>query len=733
MRTPAMQVAVVVALLGGGTIPGAAFAQGRIHPGLDARLQRAGAAEQLTVVVRLREPGPHAGFTQRKGESRRAAVVQELRARSETGQAGIRDHLRREAAAGRVGRFEPLWIVNALSVSASPAAIRALAARADVESVSPDEIDVVPVGAPAEPNVAAVKAPALWSAGAYGQGTVVAVLDSGVDTSHPDLALRFRGGAGAWFDPYGQHATPYDRTGHGTWTAGVVVGGDAGGTSIGVAPQATFVAARIWNDAGSATATAIHRVFQWVLDPNGDGSGADAPDVVNGSWSYGSIGCNLEFQADLRALRAAGIVPVFAAGNFGPGSSTGASPANYPEALSVGAVDVGGAIAADSSRGPSACGGGTFPSVVAPGVNVVTTELFSLYTIVSGTSLAAPHVSGALALLLSAVPSASPAQAEAALLQTARDLGAAGPDDDFGRGMIDVEAALPVLTSAPPPPPVASPDAYTVPGGVASSIAAPGVLANDGSPSGAPLSALLASAPVHGAVALAANGGFTYTPAAGYAGTDAFSYVATDGTRQSAAATVTLTVEATAPTASGDSYAVAENGTLSVAAPGVLANDADPAGRALSALLVAAPANGTVTLQSNGAFTYVPRKNFYGADAFAYQASNGTTASATATVSITVTFVNQAPVAANDSASTRKGKSVTVNVLANDIDVDGTLVPSSVAIGSAPRNGTATRQANGTVVYAPKRTFTGTDSFTYTVQDDHGARSNAATVTVQVR
>jgi hypothetical protein len=192
-------------------------------------------------------------------------------------------------------------------------------------------------------------------------------------------------------------------------------------------------------------------------------------------------------------------------------------------------------------------------------------------------------------------------------------------------------------------------------------------------------------------------------------------------------------VATTAPTATGDSYSLAENTSLTVAAPGVLGNDSDPGGKALSAVLLGAPQNGTVVLQANGSFTYAPRANFYGADGFSYQATNGASASAPATVSLTVTFVNQPPVAVNDSATTTRGVAVNVAVLANDKDVDGSIVASTLAITTSPRNGSVAKKTDGTVTYAPKKTFRGTDSFTYRVNDDHGATSNAATVTVQVK
>ena len=241
--------------------------------------------------------------------------------------------------------------------------------------------------------------------------------------------------------------------GHGTWTMGVMVGGDAGGSSIGVAPDAKWIAVKIFNDQGVANAVGIHLGFQWLLDPDGDPGTLDAPNVVNNSWTLSSPGCNLEFQLDLQNLRAAGILPVFAAGNSGPSAGTSVSPANNPGALAVGATSNADTIASSSSRGPSSCGQPVFPQVVAPGVSIRSSDLFGLYARMSGTSLAAPHVSGALALLLSAFPGLLPDRQEAALESGAVDLGAAGADDTFGFGRLDVLAAYQWLQGSPPPPP----------------------------------------------------------------------------------------------------------------------------------------------------------------------------------------------------------------------------------------------------------------------------------------
>jgi subtilisin family serine protease len=291
-------------------------------------------------------------------------------------------------------------------------------------------------------------------------------MDSGVDINHPDLSGRWRGGSNSWFDPYGQHpAGPYDASGHGTWTTGVMLGGDADGTSIGMAPGAQWIAVKIFNDAGGSTASAVHAGFQWLLDPDGNPLTDDAPRVVNHSWVFGAPGCNLEFEPDLQALRAAGILPVFAAGNSGPSGGSSHSPANNPSAFAVGAVNNSGLVYGLSSRGPSDCGGAsaTFPDIVAPGVNIYTTDLWGFYTTASGTSLAAPHVSGGLALLLSAHPNLDAAQQEAALIQSAVDLGAAGADDTYGNGMIDLAAADQSLGPVPTVTPTGAPAGTATP------------------------------------------------------------------------------------------------------------------------------------------------------------------------------------------------------------------------------------------------------------------------------
>jgi subtilisin family serine protease len=425
----------------------------RISAELQRQLSTRGPDEATTVIVTLRDQATLALPLSLTRRERLRRVVVRLQREASTTQGPIRRMLADSSARW----VRPLWVFNGLIVRATEPVIRRLAELPAVDSVDPNVVvaraaDAGSAGPQPEPNIALAGAPTLWAQGNMGQGMVVANLDTGVDASHPDLTARWRGGANSWFDPYDEHpTTPTDVAGHGTQTMGVIVGGDAGGTAIGMAPGAQWIAAKIFNDRGAATTAGIHEAFQWVLDPDGDTATADAPNVVNNSWTFQAPGCDLSFQSDLEALRAAGILPVFAAGNGGPAGATSYSPANNPGAFAVGATDNTDAVASFSSRGPSACGEETttFPELTAPGVGVNTADLYGFWTTGSGTSLAGPHVAGALALLLSTRPGLSVEQQESALEQGAADLGGAGPDNDSGWGRLDAAGAADWLSTTP--------------------------------------------------------------------------------------------------------------------------------------------------------------------------------------------------------------------------------------------------------------------------------------------
>ena len=220
--------------------------------------------------------------------------------------------------------------------------------------------------------------------------------------------------------------------------------------------------------------------------------------------------------------------------------------------------------------------------------------------------------------------------------------------------------------------------------------------------------------------------------AANYNGIDTFTYRATDGVAVSAPATVTITLQAVndPPSATADSYTTAEDTPLvTTLTNGVLKNDSDPDGDPLSAILVTLPSSGTLTLNSDGTFTYSSNKDFNGHDSFTYRVTDGTLLSDPVTVSITITPVNDPPVAVDDSYTVTPGMSVpaTSGVLANDSDVDGDKL--GVRLISGPTHGTLSLKSDGSFTYTPGPDFVSDDSFTYRAND---GKVESATATVHL-
>lgn len=466
-----------------------------IEPALDAALRSIGTGETVPVIVTFpKKINPHS-FDDRDKRLRRFHLLQALKEEANGGPAKVRAFA--EEHGGQ--NIKNLWAGHALAVTANPALIREIASLPGVESIRKDSVVRVfavkrsgtttapalagPVPGsmsrpvmrrkstaslkaesisretrePATPasyastttpewNLTAVKGPDLWALGYKGQGVVVASLDTGVDSQHPDLAGQYRGGSNSWYDPHGEHMTPADKDGHGTQAMSLALGRAGGGTAIGMAPDAQWVAVKMFNDAGFSRTSVMHQSLQWVLDPDGDASTDDAPDVVNLSWAVATVNvCNRAFQDELDALRASEIAVVMSAGNSGPGASRSISPANNPGQLSVGSVNNLSTVSNFSSRGPSACDGGLFPVLVAPGENVKAADLsfggMPNYATVAGTSFAAPHVTGAMALLMSAVPTATLPVLESALKASAVPVGTDGASSQTGPGLIDTLAA----------------------------------------------------------------------------------------------------------------------------------------------------------------------------------------------------------------------------------------------------------------------------------------------------
>lgn len=284
-------------------------------------------------------------------------------------------------------------------------------------------------------------------------------------------------------------------------------------------------------------------------------------------------------------------------------------------------------------------------------------------------------------------------------------------------------------------PPVANPDEYTINEDTLLNISAPGILANDTDPdAGTMLTASLVTTTANGALTLNANGSFLYTPNLNFNGVDTFTYRASDGSNVSSVVTVTITVLPLndAPVAVNDAFTTPEDTTLTIAAPGVLANDSDMDGDALTAVITTLPTHGVLTLNADGGFIYTPNLNFNGVDTFTYRANDGASNSNPATVTITVTPVNDAPVANNDAYTMTADTMLNIlapGVLANDTDVENDVL--NAVFASNPASGTLTLNADGSFTYQPNTNFSGSDSFNYRATDG-GATSGVATVTITV-
>ncbi|MFT5729038.1 MAG: serine protease AprX [Desulforhopalus sp.] len=432
---------------------------GVVEPALQQAMQD---GEEISFIVHFHKHVDLTAFPGRgKGKGiERASLLWELRKQADSSQAGALELLKGRGAK----RLIQLWSINSLAATADPEVIKELASLPGVGNVVLDNTLAAPSPEPSatatpEWNLDMIRAPEFWNTyDVDGTGTVVASMDTGVDWQHLDLADSYRGGSNSWFDPNGEHSTPYDKagsgySGHGTQVTSLMVGGDASGTSIGVAPGAQWIAVKIFNDAGLASLSAIHHGFQWLLDPDGNPATDDQPDVVNNSWGFPTLvgQCYTEFESDIQVLQAAGIPVVFSAGNQGTVGSV--SPADNTSSFAVGAVDESEFVADFSSRGPSACDGTIFPQIVAPGVNVKAADLtaggvFLLsYKNVSGTSFAAPHVSATMALLRKAFPAATVEQLEQALMDSVFHPYLDGPDNTYGYGVLDAVVANDMLTN----------------------------------------------------------------------------------------------------------------------------------------------------------------------------------------------------------------------------------------------------------------------------------------------
>ena len=403
---------------------------------------------------------------------------------------------------------ERYWLANAVTLKADDSLVQTLRNLPEIGSIGPAEAlkigytkdepsslvqeangsDRCPeesVASPEtpggkEPGLVTVQAPLMWARGYTGKGRRAMLMDTGVWPDHPALRGKFLGqrlGLNQSWYPYDE-PKPADKSGtHGTHVVGTILGLDTvTRDTVGVAFGAYFIATDpiVTNLALVRSWTALMQAYQWALNPDGDtATTADIPDVINNSWGRDNLGFDSVCQAAvvaqaLQAVEAAGTANVFSAGNDGPGPYTIGVPAQVIydslNVFCVGALNANNSLAGFSSNGPSRCGNDSGlavkPEVSAPGVNIRSADGPSGYGQKSGTSMASPHVSGAVLLLKEAFPNLSGRTILNALYQTAYDLGVVGEDNLFGRGLIQVDSAYRYLASrfTPLPPRNTGPD-----------------------------------------------------------------------------------------------------------------------------------------------------------------------------------------------------------------------------------------------------------------------------------
>lgn len=395
-------------------------------------------------------------------------VAEALRKTARRSQSGVRAKL---DSAGVP--YQAFWATNAIYVRQGSTELAAdLAGQLEVESLYPTTTYSVPepVAGQAvqavdgvEWGVANINADDVWEQyGVKGAAITVANIDTGVQYDHPALVGQYRGNRGDgtfdhdynWFDAAGKcHDAPCDTNGHGTHTMGTMAGDDGAANHIGVAPGVRWIAA----NGCCPDDAALVASGQWMLQPtdlNGEHPDASKrPNIINNSWGTQEPS-NDPFMDDVtRAWAAAGIFGVWSNGNNAPGCKTSGSPGSLTGNYSTGAYDVDNKIGSFSSRG-SGQDGETKPNISAPGVNVRSSMPGNKYGYNSGTSMAAPHVAGAVALLWSAAPTlVGDVETTKELLDgTATDSPdgeCGGTDDDnnvYGEGRLD---ALKLVDSAP--------------------------------------------------------------------------------------------------------------------------------------------------------------------------------------------------------------------------------------------------------------------------------------------
>ncbi|MCX9009585.1 MAG: S8 family serine peptidase [Candidatus Methanoperedens sp.] len=360
--------------------------------------------------------------------------------------------LNEEKNRGKAYKIKKLRIVNAIAMNASPDLIEKLSMRDDIAGIELDsEVKILEDYSSLVSNeqissatseIRRINTTNAWALGIDGSTINVSVIDTGINAAHPDIAGRVI----KWVDFVNSNPSAYDDYGHGTHVAGTVGGNGSGGTTTGMAPNVSLFGVKVLNAQGWGYLSDVISGIEWSVD-----NGADVISMSLGAGSYTTSNCDADYPALTVAINNAvnaGVVVVAAAGNDGSSISM---PACIQNAIAAGAVDSTDTAAGFSGRGAAMADHG----IVAPGVGI--TSLYYLtngYSVMSGTSMATPHVSGAVALILHAAKENGstllPSQIKNILEAASLDLGTPGKDDIYGAGRINVFAAVAPSVAANP-------------------------------------------------------------------------------------------------------------------------------------------------------------------------------------------------------------------------------------------------------------------------------------------
>lgn len=438
---------------------------GKIETALRAKYDAAPPQEEFRILVKIKGV---ANLVFPKGISKKErgkSGIGELKRAAGNSQVKIKSLLNKRKAEGKVKSLRDYWLVNMVACSVSKDVVKEILSMPEVEKIYEDKIvpipktqklnAEIPEGGISDAGIwglERIDAARMWNEGFRGDGVIIGSIDTGVYPDHPSIAGKMAlagNNLPGWHDSFYRSQIPVDNIGHGTHTIGTMVGGDSNseGLAIGVAPNAQYYSARIFASGERTFESTILDAAQWMADPDGNPDTDDIPEIINNSWGDSEAGSVDEWFRDMiRNWRALGIIPVFAAGNSGPVLRTASAPGNYPESFCVAASDITDRITNFSSRGPALYDGVDIakPDIAAPGAYIISalapgseyayldplmlvgTDLVWL----NGTSMAAPHVAGACALLRQKYPDASVDEIINLLRSEAYDLG----QDIFAQG-----------------------------------------------------------------------------------------------------------------------------------------------------------------------------------------------------------------------------------------------------------------------------------------------------------